>query len=122
MFEKASRLRLRFQYKGLISTEDLWDLKLESLDEIYKNLNKQLQETESESLLSRKSDNLEPLRLKIEIVKHVFTTRLQEIESKQNQIANAQHKQKLMEALENKQQEKLLNMSEEDLKKELEKY
>jgi hypothetical protein len=122
MFEKASRLRLRFQYKGLISTEDLWDLKLESLDEIYKNLNKQLQETEGESLLSRKSDNLEPLRLKIEIVKHVFTTRLQEIESKQNQIANAQHKQKLMEALENKQQEKLLNMSEEDLKKELEKY
>jgi hypothetical protein len=122
MFEKASRLRLRFQYKGLISTEDLWDLKLESLDEIYKNLNKQLQETEGESLLSRKSDNLEPLRLKIEIVKHVFTTRLQEIENKQNQIANAQHKQKLMEVLEHKQQEKLLNMSEEDLKKELEKY
>lgn len=40
IFEFATRNKVRFSFKGLISVEDLWDLSLTNLDSIYKELNK----------------------------------------------------------------------------------
>lgn len=43
MFEKASRIKLRYSTnRGVLSVEDLWDLSLEQLDPIAINLNKSL--------------------------------------------------------------------------------
>ena len=38
IFEQASRSKLRFDYKGNISTEDLWDLDTKKLNVLYKNI------------------------------------------------------------------------------------
>ena len=40
-FETASRVKSRFNHTGLISVEDLWDIPLEDVDEIFKQLNKE---------------------------------------------------------------------------------
>ena len=55
IFEMATRNKFRFPYKGLISVEDLWDLSHVQLDSIYKNLNKEIKQTQEESLLSAKN-------------------------------------------------------------------
>ena len=39
MFEIAARNKFRFPFKGMISTEDLWDLSVENLDNVFKTLN-----------------------------------------------------------------------------------
>ena len=50
MFEKASRMKLRFNtQRGVLSVEDLWDLPLIQLDNIAIALNKKLQESKTES-------------------------------------------------------------------------
>ena len=40
IFEAATRYKYRFPFKGMISVEDLWDLKLQDLDSVFKLLNK----------------------------------------------------------------------------------
>lgn len=54
MFETALRGKFRFPFRGLISTEDLYDLPVESLDSIFKELNSQIKRVKEESLLGSK--------------------------------------------------------------------
>lgn len=42
MFEIALINKFRFPFKGLIATEDLFDLSVEDLDSIFKKLNSQI--------------------------------------------------------------------------------
>ena len=41
MFEVATREKMRFPFKGMISVEDLWDLSVQNLDKVFKTLNSQ---------------------------------------------------------------------------------
>ena len=71
IFEFATRNKVRFPFKGMISVEDLWDLSLTNLDSIYKTLNKQVKQSEEESLLSTKASVDTELEVQIAIVKHI---------------------------------------------------
>lgn len=119
MFELATRSKLRFAYKGVLSVEDLWDLKPTDLDAIYKQLNTQLKQAQEESLLKIKSPADKELELKIEIVKHIVSTKLAEQEAALNRKKNAVEKQKILDALAARQEQNLQNMSEEELKAKL---
>ena len=46
IFEAATKEKYRFPFKGMISVEDLWDLKLQDLDSVFKSLNKQKKQNE----------------------------------------------------------------------------
>ena len=56
IFEEATRYKYRFPFKGMISVEDLWDLKLQDLDSVFKLLNKEKKQSDEESLLQVKSE------------------------------------------------------------------
>ena len=65
MFEFAVRNKVRFPFKGLITVEDLWDLSVRELDNIFKTLNAQMKKSEEESLLATKSKEDETLSVQI---------------------------------------------------------
>lgn len=117
IFEYASRNKVRFPFKGMISVEDLWDLSLTNLDTIYKTLNKQVNQSEEESLLNTKSIVDEELDVQIAIIKHVVSVKLAEQEAREKASAKKAQKQKIMSIIAAKQDEALQNSSIDDLKK-----
>lgn len=120
IFEYAVRNKIRFPFKGMISTEDLWDLSLTNLDSIYKTLNKQVKQSEEESLLTTKTDVDTELEVQIAIVKHIVSVKLEEQEAREKAIAKKAQKQKIMSVIATKENEALQNSSIEELKKMLE--
>ena len=117
MFEYAVRNKVRFPFKGLISVEDLWDLTLTNLDSIYKILNKQVKQSEEESLLNTKTTVDKELDVQIAIVKHIVAVKLAEQEAREKASAKKAQKQKIMAIIASKQDEALQNSSVEDLQK-----
>ena len=127
MFEKASRLKLRFDTpKGSLSVEDLWDLPLvihkggtaaAGLDNLARNLNKQIKEASDDSFVTKTSAVSTVLQLKFDLVKHVIDVRLAEAALAEDAAEKRQKKQKLLEILSRKKDAELEGSSIEDLEK-----
>lgn len=117
LFETATRNKMRFPFRGMISVEDLWDLSLTNLDSVFKTLNAEAKKSEEESLLETKSKENEELSNKIEIVKHIVNIKLEEKKTRENARKNAEMKQRLLEIKAKRQDAALENMSDEDLDK-----
>lgn len=115
MFELAVRNKMRFPYKGLISTEDLWDLSIDNLDKVYKSLNSLVKEITGESLLNKKTKEQEDLDFKIEIIKHIVGVKQAEVDAHKKAMELKQQEQKILSVLASKQDEKLKAMPIEDL-------
>lgn len=115
IFEVATRSKFRFSFRGMISVEDLWDLSLENLDAIFKNLNSQVKESKEDSLLKVKSEANETLDVMIEIVKHIVSVKLAENEARAKIREKREQKQKILSILSEKQDEELHNKSVEEL-------
>lgn len=120
MFELATRKKYRFSYKGLINVEDLWELSVQSLDAIFKDLNSQLKQSAEESLLQVKTAADKETEVKIEIIKYIVKTKQDEAEARLKAKENKEKKQKIQEILAAKQDQDLQNKSPEDLQKMLE--
>lgn len=117
IFEYATRNKVRFPFKGMISVEDLWDLSLTNLDSIYKTLNKQVKQSEEESLLSTSANVDTELEVKIAIIKHIVSVKLTEKENAEKAAAKKAQKQKIMSIIATKENEALQNNSIEELNK-----
>ena len=116
MFEIATRTKMRFPFKGMISVEDLWDLSVRDLDNVFKTLNAQVKKSQEESLLATKSKEEEVLAMQINIVKHIVEVKLAEAEAMQHSRELKEKKQKIMEVLSAKQDADLHNKSIDELK------
>lgn len=121
LFEMASQMKFRYPYKGMITTEDLWDLTPAQLDVVYKALSKELKATDGDSLIASKTADegvkANELKNKIEIVKYIFECKQQEKEMHRIATESAAKKQRILDILARKQDSALENMSEDDLKK-----
>ena len=120
LFENATRLKVRFEYKGMLSAEELWDLNVKELDDIYKSLNAVKKQTSEESLLGVKTTENALLTLKMDIVKHIVETKLEAAQNAVTKLEKAEKKNKIMAILASKQDSALERKSVKDLNKMLE--
>lgn len=117
MFIIATRNKLRFPFRGLITVEDLWDLSLTNLDNVFKTLNAKSKQSQEESLLNIKTEEDEILNIQIEIVKYIVSVKLTEKHKEEQERLISEKKQKIMSIIAAKQDEALNNSSIEELQK-----
>ena len=123
MFEKASRLKLRFPSpKGSLSVEDLWDLPLTSttgkanLDDLARTLHQSLESQKVGSFVTKATSAETGIQLQFDIVLHVIKVRLAEIEAAAQREAARAKKQQIMEIISRKETESLSNASLDELR------
>lgn len=119
LFEKALRNGVTFAYKGTISLYDLWNLKLEQLDEIYRSLSKEAKTSEAEGkglLATRATKASSALKLKLDIVKYVFETLAAEKDKKAKAAERKQKAQELLALISEKEGDALKGKSLEELR------
>lgn len=120
LFEIATRNRYRFNYKGVMTVEDLWSLRVEDLDAIFKALNRQKKTADEDSLLATKSAEDTELANKIELVKYIVSVKLAEAADRVSAAEKKAQRDKIMEIVAKKKDKALEDMDIEDLMKKLE--
>ncbi len=109
--------KYRFEFKGLIGVEDLFDLKLEDLDLIYRNLKNEEKDLQGDSLLdTAKNPKVGEIQVKIDVVKAVFDIKQTDIKNAEQALANKAQKEKILAIIEDKENQELSEKSIEELK------
>lgn len=119
LFEKASKSKFRFNtLKGVLTTEDLWDLSLESLDKIAKDLYKKVKESEEVSFISEnKKKKDEVTSDKLEVVKFIINYKLEEAKERKQKAEKLAMKRRIGDEIARKKDNQISEMSLEDLEK-----
>ena len=109
--------KFRFEFKGLISTEDLFDLTLADLDAIYKSLKKEESDLQGDSLLGNdENPKVREVEVKIEVVKAIFDMKKAEIARAERALANKAQKDKILAIIEDKENQELSEKSIDELR------
>ncbi len=118
LFEKAAKLKLRFNtQRGQVMAEDLFDLPLSEIDDLAKELNKDIQGSKEESFVVKKSKPSEVLELQFGIVKRVITIRLEDIEKAETRRVNKGRRERILDIMAEQEDDALKDMSPEKLRK-----
>ena len=112
LFEQASRQKLRFETSiGQLSTEQLWELTLPQLNEVAVSLNRKIKDASTESFIQTETKVPKDLSLRFEIVKAVIAVKMEEADKAKKAAIRKVERDKLLNALANKQDEKINSMS-----------
>ena len=119
MFENASRKKFRFQTKrGMLSTEDLWDIPLIELDAVARALTHLKADVEI-SFISPERHNNDELNQKLQIVVHIINTRMKEQDDRQQEAARLAERQRIMAVIDRKENQARESLSLEELREKL---
>ena len=115
LFKIATKKKYRFNYKGQATVEDLWDLSVEELDKIYKNLKSLQKNASEESLLQTVTKEDRELNNKIEIIKTIVTDKLAAKDRAIKAASQRAQNQRILEIMADKQDAALKEKSIEEL-------
>lgn len=107
-FKLSSQQKLRFQTnKGLLSTEQLWDLSLTDLDTLAVSLETDYKESGKKSFLVKTSQKDKASKLKFDIVLDILNTKVEEQQAAAEAKEIKDHNKKILELIADKKDESL---------------
>lgn len=105
-FKLASKQKLRFQTnRGLLSTEQLWDLGLEDLNSLAVALDNE--QTPKKSFLTQTSDADKTAKLRFEIALDILNAKVEEREAAKAAAEKRENNKKILEIIADKKDESL---------------
>lgn len=111
-FKLATQTKLRFQTnKGLLSTEQLWDLSLEELDALAVSLETEHKQSAKRSFLIKTSVKDKTAKLRFDVVLDVLGTMVAEQEAALEALEIKEHNKKIITLISEKQDESLKGKS-----------
>lgn len=117
-FKLATQQKLRFQTnRGVLTTEQLWDLSLADLDSLAVQLQTEYEESGKKSFLVKRSVKDKTSKLKFDVVLDVLQTKAEEAEEAKTKAENKAFNQKIEAIIEEKQEEGLKSKSVKELEK-----
>lgn len=126
LFLQATRRKFRFpSNKGDLSVEQLWDLPLTSrngfdLDTVAKTVNTHLKAASEESFVVTSSNPAKTtLQEQLEVIKAIIAVKLDEAAKAKMRSDRAAERQRLLEILDQKEDDELKGLSREEIKKRL---
>lgn len=119
LFEKATREAWRFEYKGLITVEDLWKLPKAALKVIFDaEALKAAKKTGLETLGETKETKEEALaKEKMELIRHIYEVKEKEELERLDAKKEKEKKDRVRELIAKKKDAALENLSVEELEK-----
>ena len=119
-FEKAARLKLRFNVNGNNTVEDLWDFTKEQLADYEVKLQESIEKQGKTNRFVKKNGKLAIEELKLQIVSHIIDTKITEEEESANSTAKKAKREEILSLIAEKQRDSRAKKSIEELEKELE--
>ena len=120
MYKKASQIKLRVQTQvGLLSVEQLWDLKVNQLINAIKSYNDIIKKEKVEDLdFLETTPNPESInQLCFDILKDIYLTKKAEKDDADNALSKKEHNEKILSVIKAKQEARLSDLSVEELEK-----
>lgn len=116
LFENATRNKYRYlTTRGFVTTEDLWDLSLQELDRTAIQLNREIKTTQEESFLAKNTTDT-TLVERLEVLKTIITYKQNQEENRRQEALKKVQREKLLELIDQKQNQELSQLSVEELK------
>ena len=117
-FINAAMQKLRYQSpRGLLTTEDLFDLNLTNLDEVAKTIDKKLRDHQVSFISSTPINEIETLKLSV--VLSVIEHTQEQLTNAKDASKRAERKSTILDALAEKEVDELKSKSAKELKREL---
>jgi hypothetical protein len=111
-FKLASQQKLRFQTnKGLLSTEQLWDLSLDDLDALAVSLETDHKQSGKKSFLIKTTLKDKTSKLRFDVALDVLNTKVEEMQAATEAAEIKEHNKKIISLISEKQDESLKGKS-----------
>lgn len=119
IFKEATKEKLRVQTSyGLLSVEQLWDLSLNKLSTIIKNLKKSMKEFDDDELsfLDETKQVDKQKELMFNLLKEIYMDKKSELDNERKAASDKENNEKILRLIHSKQEADLANKSIDELK------